>query len=256
LFYDAVLDLEERYEKDKRRVRDIVKDNKITLSNTMPFDEFLSKISDHHYYEHVDEANVQSIFQELIEKALKESERTKAQSKTCFSEILTKFSITRETTWEKIQEHLTRPDILYLHLSDEEKLSLFESEMQRRVLENDFQTVLAGDKKKDKDKEKEREKEWDDEKREKRDKGRRSPDRDYDRKDRDRGRSSLDRDDRKKSDKYRDDDRTSKHSSRYSDSYSRSHSRSESRSPSPKHKKRRSEYDDKSRESKKYKRDK
>jgi hypothetical protein len=245
MFYDIVVDLEEKYERDMKRVKEILKDVNFSLNPSITIDTFISKIDDHQYYEYVDEANVDPIFQELQEKAARHLEKTKATAKKRFSEILFLCSLTREITWDTLVPHLARPDINFLPLNDEEKSELFQLEMQRRVLEDDFQKIISTEPRREKEIELEKDRD--------REKDKRGRDRDRD--DRRKHRDEKDkydyrdghRDDKDK--KYRDD----------KDKYSR---RSPSRSPSPsssssQYKRRRSDDDRDDRDyEKKYRRDK
>jgi hypothetical protein len=255
IFYDIVMDLEEKFERDMKRVKEILKDVNFTLTPTITIESFLSKINDHQYYEYVDEANIEPIFLELQEKALRHMEKTKATAKKRFSEILLLCSLTREITWDTLVPHLARPDINFLPLNDEEKSEIFKSEMERRVLEDDFQKIISTEPRREKELELEKE---------------RDREKDKHRSGRDRDESSSrrkHRDDREKDkhdyndrDSYRDnrDDKDKKYRED-KDKYSR-RSPSRSRSPSPsssQYKRRRSDDDRDDRDyEKKYRRDK
>jgi pre-mRNA-processing factor 40 len=191
MFYDIVVDLEEKYERDMKRVKEILKDINLSLNPSITIDTFISKIDDHEYYEYVDEANVEPIFHELQEKAARHLEKTKATAKKRFSEILLLCSLTREITWDTLVPHLARPDINFLPLNDEEKSALFQLEMQRRVLEDDFQKIISTEPRREKEIELEKDKD--------REKDKRGRDRDRDRDDRRKHRDEKDKHDHRDS---------------------------------------------------------
>eukprot|EP01127_Copromyxa_protea_P002338 TRINITY_DN1222_c0_g1_i11.p1 TRINITY_DN1222_c0_g1~~TRINITY_DN1222_c0_g1_i11.p1 ORF type:complete len:729 (+),score=141.56 TRINITY_DN1222_c0_g1_i11:35-2221(+) len=138
LFYDVIADLEEKYEKDKSRLKKIMRDLSVVIDIETSLEGFLEKIQTHEDFEDINEANMELLFTDFQEKAKKDAERTKIKAKKRFSHILHNTKITRNTSWENVSIPKSA-DITYLPLTEDEKQTLFEEELKKRALDDDFQ---------------------------------------------------------------------------------------------------------------------
>jgi len=71
LFYDFIDDLEERYQKDKKRVKEMMKDKGIIPTPSMSYQQFCEALSAHDKFSVVDSSNLKILYEETLEKAKK-----------------------------------------------------------------------------------------------------------------------------------------------------------------------------------------
>jgi len=110
----------------------------VTPTKEMNLEQFVEKIENHEEFDYLNEANIELFFNELKEKLKKDEEKTRIKAKRRFSEILYNCKITRNTTWDTLTLP-TSADVAYLPLTEEERKSIFEEELKKRALDNDFQ---------------------------------------------------------------------------------------------------------------------
>jgi len=123
LFYDFIDDLEERYQKDKKRVKEMMKDKGITPTPSMSYQQFCETLSSHDKFSVVDSSNLKILFEETLEKAKKTEERKKKkQLKNFKSDLKNNKDLENSSTWEEFKNKVgTQYDLL----TDEEKEKCF-----------------------------------------------------------------------------------------------------------------------------------
>jgi len=75
IFGDFKEELEERYSRDKKKVKDMIKDNGFELSAKSTLLQLKSAISSQSKFDTISEKNIEIIFQELLEKSTKEEKK-------------------------------------------------------------------------------------------------------------------------------------------------------------------------------------
>jgi len=139
LFYDLIEDREDRYHKDRKKVKEMLKTAQITIDVRISYEMFVESIKSQESFQLVDETNLKYIYQDLHDKALKAEEKTKKKAKKRFAQILRNTKITRTTTWDQIKTHLpTTPNISYLPLDEKERKQIFDEHLKKRALDDDF----------------------------------------------------------------------------------------------------------------------
>jgi len=88
LFYDLIEDLEERYHKDRKKVKEMLKAAQVVVDARISYEMFVDSIKSHENFQLVDETNLKYIYDDLHDKALKAEEKTKKKSE---KEICTNF---------------------------------------------------------------------------------------------------------------------------------------------------------------------
>eukprot|EP01124_Arcella_intermedia_P016949 TRINITY_DN2356_c1_g1_i2.p1 TRINITY_DN2356_c1_g1~~TRINITY_DN2356_c1_g1_i2.p1 ORF type:complete len:800 (-),score=237.79 TRINITY_DN2356_c1_g1_i2:128-2527(-) len=141
LFYDLIEDLEERYHKDRKKVKEILKAAQVTMDAKVTYDIFLEHVKNNESFAHIGDLNMKFIYQDLYEKALKAEEKTKKKAKKRFNQVLKYTKITKTATWEHVQNSLPTPDSSYTILNDNEKKEIFEEHVKKRAAEEDFDTT-------------------------------------------------------------------------------------------------------------------
>jgi len=136
LFYDLIEDLEERYHKEKKRIKEILKENQVLINQQISYEAFLESINKHEYYKSLDETNLRFIYTDLQDKALRVEEKTKKKSKKKFLSLLKMMRITRTSTWEQIKANL--PTSENIPFNDKEQKDLFDEHIKKRAQEDDF----------------------------------------------------------------------------------------------------------------------
>jgi len=137
LFGDFVEDLAEKYEKDKRLLKDLVKDSGIIVHPGTSYEEFEEAITSHAKLETFeDKAHIHRYFDALKEKAIqkeKSNEKRKRKMIDNFVSYLKRSKvITVTSTWPDVLEELSRqPHPLFEELPIEEREKAFNEYFQQ-----------------------------------------------------------------------------------------------------------------------------
>jgi hypothetical protein len=70
LFYDFIEDLEEKYAKDKKKIKDIMRDNNIKVTQSTTFEEWMAQLNSHEKFTSIEANHLRILFDEVrcIEK--------------------------------------------------------------------------------------------------------------------------------------------------------------------------------------------
>jgi pre-mRNA-processing factor 40 len=142
VFYDLIDDLEERYQRDKKKLKEILKEQSLVIDAQTSYLVFEDKIKKHDNFDIIDPVNFKLLYHDLREKALKEEEKMKRKARRRFNEVLDRLSVRNTSTWDSVQKRIPKTaDVQYLPLSDAERLDVFNEHMKRRAMDNDFDSV-------------------------------------------------------------------------------------------------------------------
>eukprot|EP00026_Physarum_polycephalum_P003013 Phypoly_transcript_03022.p1 GENE.Phypoly_transcript_03022~~Phypoly_transcript_03022.p1 ORF type:complete len:847 (+),score=257.26 Phypoly_transcript_03022:49-2589(+) len=137
LFCDFLEDLEERMDKDKRVLRDILKDANFTVGLNTTYDEFQTALSSHERYSTIPRTHLKHLFNELMDKAQsKEHSNQKRKKKliSAFKDMLKGFKeITPTSTWIDV-----RPIVL-----NQKEFEALDDEQEREKAFTEYTTRLA-----------------------------------------------------------------------------------------------------------------
>jgi len=75
LFGDFMDDLEEKFDKEKKRVKEIIKENKLVITPKTTKEEFLSLLSTHPKSQMIDSRDHQALYDEFIHKMEREEKK-------------------------------------------------------------------------------------------------------------------------------------------------------------------------------------
>jgi len=139
LFYDLIEDLEERYHKEKKRVKEILKEVQVNVNAQVPYESFVEAINKHENYQLLDESNLKFIYSDLQDKAVRVEEKTKKKSKKKFLSVLKTLKITKGSTWEQVKGSL--PSSENVPFSEKEQKDLFDEHLKKRAMEDDFDST-------------------------------------------------------------------------------------------------------------------
>jgi len=153
LFCDFLDDLEERLDRDKKTVRDIMKDTGTTVTLNTSFDEFQTSIASHERFLTLTKQNLRILYEELLDKLrTTESSNLKKKKKLAskFKDLLKNTKhIGPTTSWIE-----ARPMIL-----GQKEFEALDDEQERELAFNEYIAgILHHAKEKDEKKDKEREK--------------------------------------------------------------------------------------------------
>jgi pre-mRNA-processing factor 40 len=135
IFGDFIEELEEKYYKDKKKLKEIIKEQNISVGNCKTIQEFSMKISVSTKISLVDAKNIPSLYQDFMEKAEREekkkekdSERKKKKYSNRFWDLLESYykkKLMPETLWEDAKEFLKEHSTFHKLSSEEEKKKIF-----------------------------------------------------------------------------------------------------------------------------------
>jgi len=140
LFYDLIEDLEERYHKEKKRVKEILKEAQIVIHAQFTYENFFEVVNKHEYFKLLDEANLIFLYSDLQEKAVKVEEKSKKKIKKKFIGLLKNIRISKSTSWDEIKVSLSA-SLDNISLIDTEQKELFDEHYQKRTEEDDFDST-------------------------------------------------------------------------------------------------------------------
>ncbi|GAB2228280.1 hypothetical protein Droror1_Dr00010111 [Drosera rotundifolia] len=266
LFEDVVEGLEDQYHSDKSRVKDALKQYKVTLTSTWTYEEFKASIIEEIGSPSISDINLELVFEELLER-VKEKEEKEAKRRQRliddFTDILHSLKeLTVSSTWEDSKELFEDSEeyraieddnvargifedyIILLQEKAKEKERKREEEKVKKEKEKEEKEKRKEKERKEKEREREREKkkerskkdETDSEIQDERDEPRREKDKEKEKKHRKRHHDKVDdinsdRDEKEEHKKHR------RHSSDKKKSRKHEHSESDSESRHKRHKK-------------------
>jgi len=140
LFYDLIEDLEERYHKEKKESKEILKEAQIVIHAQFTYENFFEVVNKHEYFKLLDEANLIFLYSDLQEKAVKVEEKSKKKIKKKFLSVLKNIRISKSTTWDEIKGTIAS-SLESIPLSDSEQKDLFDEHYQKRNDEDDFDST-------------------------------------------------------------------------------------------------------------------
>eukprot|EP01097_Dermamoeba_algensis_P006001 TRINITY_DN3780_c0_g1_i2.p1 TRINITY_DN3780_c0_g1~~TRINITY_DN3780_c0_g1_i2.p1 ORF type:complete len:755 (-),score=262.22 TRINITY_DN3780_c0_g1_i2:188-2452(-) len=130
LYGDFVEDLEERYQKDKKILKEVFKASNLVVTGKTSFEEFDAAIRLHEKYGPLNKNYLRFFFNELLEKAIKEEksdEKRKKKYADRFLDLLQSLKkISPTTTYEEMREELTDHSAFSKVESEEERIRLFQ----------------------------------------------------------------------------------------------------------------------------------
>ncbi|XP_057776534.1 pre-mRNA-processing protein 40A isoform X2 [Salvia miltiorrhiza] len=181
LFEDLTEELEKKYDEDKAQVKDVLKQEKITVASTWTFEDFKSSFGDNTVLSSISDINLQLVFEDLIDRAKEKEEKEVKKRKRLAKDFTEKLSTIKElnvlSSWEECKP-LIEESSEYRSMGEDlcrEVFDEFISRLQEKVKEKERKREEEKTKKekereekekrKDKErKEKERDKEKDKEK--------------------------------------------------------------------------------------------
>jgi pre-mRNA-processing factor 40 len=141
LFYDLIEDLEERYHKDKKRIKEILKENQVIINPQITLESFIEAINKHDYFQFLDETNLKFIYTDLQDKALRNEEKSRKKSKKKFLSLLKTVRITKGSTWEQVVKSSLPTEPVLSLFSEKEQKDLFDEHIKKRAQEDDFDST-------------------------------------------------------------------------------------------------------------------
>eukprot|EP01125_Pyxidicula_operculata_P016758 TRINITY_DN5794_c1_g1_i1.p1 TRINITY_DN5794_c1_g1~~TRINITY_DN5794_c1_g1_i1.p1 ORF type:complete len:643 (-),score=165.61 TRINITY_DN5794_c1_g1_i1:209-2137(-) len=139
LFYDLIDDLEDRFYKDRKVVKDIVKEANVNLDMGIRYDQFVELVKAHPSYGQIHETNLNLIFNDLLDKATKSEEKMKKKLLKKLSSELKQMTITKTTTWEDVKTKLP----ITSEITEADALEVFNEHIKKRALNDDFDSSVS-----------------------------------------------------------------------------------------------------------------
>ncbi|XP_051150280.1 pre-mRNA-processing protein 40A [Andrographis paniculata] len=108
LFEDVVEELEQKYDEDKAYIKDVIKQEKITISSSWTFEDFNSSIKDSMDISMISDINLQLVYEDLIDRAKEKEEKEVKKRKRLakdFTDLLSTIKeINATSTWEECKQ--------------------------------------------------------------------------------------------------------------------------------------------------------
>ncbi|KAL1534229.1 pre-mRNA-processing protein 40A-like [Salvia divinorum] len=150
LFEDQTEELEKKYDEDRAEIKDVLKQEKITIASTWTFEDFKSSFGDNAALSSISDINLQLVYEDLIDRAKEKEEKEVKKRKRLAKDLTDKLSSTKElnvlSTWEECKPLIEESS---------EYRSIGEEDFCREV----FDEYVARLQEKAKDKERKREEE-------------------------------------------------------------------------------------------------
>ncbi|KAL6578467.1 hypothetical protein OROMI_010795 [Orobanche minor] len=200
LFEDIVEELEKKYDEDKARIKDALKQDKLNIASTWTFEDFRSSIEESIVPLSISDINLQLVYDDLIDRAKEKEEKEAKKRRRLAKDFTDKLGTIKEisfvSTWEKCKELVEDSseyrsigeESLCMEIFDEyvsrlqekakEKERKREEEKAKKEKEREEKEKRKDKEKREKEKEKERDRDWDREK--EKEKGRESSRKDED----------------------------------------------------------------------------
>jgi pre-mRNA-processing factor 40 len=124
LFYDFIEDLEEKYAKDKKKIKDIMKDNNIKVTQTTTFEEWMMQLNSLEKFTSVEANHLKIIFEDIQDKIRRADERKKKKAIKAFKGALREAckDAKQDTTWSQVRDKVTSEGQELLTESEKEEL--------------------------------------------------------------------------------------------------------------------------------------
>lgn len=135
LFYDFVEDLGIKFRKDKDKLRDIMKDVGISMTQSLKFEEWHEKVKKHPDFGNLMITSLESMFNELKERSIGKENKRKRRAEKKFMEFLEEKINRLDTTWKDISPQVP-PIEAFTLLSEDEREKIFNiyiQEMKEKV---------------------------------------------------------------------------------------------------------------------------
>ncbi|KAK6116019.1 hypothetical protein DH2020_008288 [Rehmannia glutinosa] len=108
LFEDVAEELEKKYDEDKARIKDALKQERITIASTWTFEDFKSSIEESIGSPSVSDINLQLVYEDLIDRAKEKEEKEAKKRKRLAKDFTDKLSTIKEinvmSTWEECKQ--------------------------------------------------------------------------------------------------------------------------------------------------------
>ncbi|KAL1564714.1 pre-mRNA-processing protein 40A-like [Salvia divinorum] len=105
LFEDLTEELEKKYDEDKTLVKDVLKQEKITVASTWTIEDFKSSFGDNTVLFSISDINLQLVYKDLIDRAKEKEEKEVKKRKRLAKDLTDKLSTIKEfnvlSTWEE-----------------------------------------------------------------------------------------------------------------------------------------------------------
>ncbi|KAK4434333.1 Pre-processing protein 40A [Sesamum alatum] len=193
LFEDVTEELERKYDEDKARIKDALKQEKITITSTWTFEDFKISIKESIGSPSISDINLQLVYEDLIDRAKEKEEKEAKKRKRLAKDFTDKLSTIKEinslSTWEECrqlvedsseyrsigEENLCREifDEYVLRLQEKvkEKERKREEEKAKKEKEREEKEKRKDKERREKEKDKERDKDKDREREREKEKG-------------------------------------------------------------------------------------
>ncbi|KAI3460132.1 hypothetical protein Pfo_016795 [Paulownia fortunei] len=144
LFEDVAEELEKKYDEDKARIKDALKQEKITITSTWTFDDFKSSIEESIGSPSISDINLQLVYEDLIDRAKEKEEKEAKKRKRLAKDFTDKLSTIKEinvlSTWEECKQ-LVEDSSEYRSMGEEsfcrEIFDEYVSRLQEKVKEKE-----------------------------------------------------------------------------------------------------------------------
>jgi pre-mRNA-processing factor 40 len=139
LFYDLIEDLEDRYQRDRKKLKDFMKEINLSVDSMMTYLVFEDRVKKVDGIDMIDPVNLKLLYHELRDRANEDEHKIKKKARSRFDDVLDRLHVRKTSTWESVQRRIPKTaDVQYLPLSDDERLQIFNEHMKRRAVDNDF----------------------------------------------------------------------------------------------------------------------
>ncbi|KAH6785058.1 hypothetical protein C2S51_037513 [Perilla frutescens var. frutescens] len=105
LFEDVTEELEKKYDTDKTRIKDFLKQEKIAVASTWAFEDFKSSFGDNTVLPSISDINLQLLYEDLIDRAKEKEEKEAKKRKRLAKDFTDKLCTIKEinvlSTWEE-----------------------------------------------------------------------------------------------------------------------------------------------------------
>mmetsp|Transcript_268 Transcript_268/g.363 ORF Transcript_268/g.363 Transcript_268/m.363 type:complete len:615 (-) Transcript_268:7-1851(-) len=134
LFGDFIDDIEERYYKDKKKLKEILKDLNMEpeKNKTMKFDEFIQALEPHSKFVQIAERHHKFLYDDFMDKATKEDrkkekeeEKKRRKIREKFFDLLAERHIKPTAKWEEVRASLAESSAFQGVPSEEDRIKLF-----------------------------------------------------------------------------------------------------------------------------------
>jgi len=132
LFSDFLEELEERFQKEKRRAKEMLEDIRFAITPITTLEDFIAALSKHPKFELLQAKNFAMLHEQFVERAIreekrkeKEEEHRRRKTEQKFFDVLDDLHVKSGSKWEAVRTSLMERDVFQKILSEDDAQRLF-----------------------------------------------------------------------------------------------------------------------------------